>query len=202
MQVCRARRQVLGPRGRGGVEGRPGPAGVSLTGDGDAIDLRPRSHRCFTRPASLPRRRLAHRGAVWLPQGALSAGVVPGEWLVLGGGDVVIVGEGNAIDQKKGSYRVRQVRSIGPRHVLAPRGFVYVPARRRRGRRPRCFSGPRGECGCPGRPLPLRRSLPSKHAVGPTMAAPNATGIVPLIPGLERPGGAMPAAALRLAPSW
>lgn len=173
-----------------------------MTGDGDAIDLRPRSHRCFTRPASLPRRRLAHRGALCLPQGALPAGGVPGGCVVLRGGHVDIVVDGNAIDQKKGSYRVRQVRSIGPRHVLAPRGFVYVPARRRRGRRPRCSSGPRGECGCPGRPSPLRRSLPSKHAVGPTMAAPNATGIVPLIPGLERPGRAMPAAAFRPAPLW
>lgn len=145
----------------------------------------------------------SHQGScVTCRRGCLPPWDVPGECLVLRGVCVVIIVDGNAIDQKKGIYRVRQVRSIGPRHVLAPRGFVYVPARRRGGRRPRCSSGSRGECGYRGRLSPLRRSLPSKHAVGPTMAAPNATGIVPLIPGLERPGRAMPAAALRGRALW
>lgn len=145
----------------------------------------------------------SHQGScVTCRRGCLPPWAFPRKCLVLRGVCVVIIVDGNAIDQKKGSYRVRQVRSIGPRHVLAPRGFVYVPARRRGGRRPRCSSGPRGECGYRGRLSPLRRSLPSKHAVGPTMAAPNATGIVPLIPGLERPGCAMPAAGYRLASFW
>ena len=145
----------------------------------------------------------SHQGScVTCRRGRLPPWAFPGECLVLRGVCVVIIVDGNAIDQKKGSYRVRQVRSIGPRHVLAPRGFVYVPARRRGGRRPRCSSGPRGECGYRGRLSPLRRSLPSKHAVGPTMAAPNATGIVPLIPGLERPGCAMPAVGFGLASLW
>lgn len=79
----------------------------------------------------------------------------------------------NAIDHRKGSYRVRQVRSIGAGPCARPTWLCIHARPQDRPPPPEdALADPWSQHASRGRPRAQRRTLPPKHSVGPTMAAP------------------------------